>query len=233
MCNRGMIYAVILSLTTLGGTCVFADIVITPTHILGASSDFTTGADRSAIHTIDGSGLTAGTPWATHSTDANGVAWMTNGTQFSPTDPLPAYIVFDLGGNYDLTGTHVWNYNESAGNDYQLLGAKDVTISVATSVGGAFTPVAFTYLGNPATQFQMATGAATYAGETYGLTANNVAAVRFDIASDWGNWYYQEAGLSEVKFIGSVHTVTPEPSTLVLVATGIIGLLCYAWRKRK
>ena len=25
----------------------------------------------------------------------------------------------------------------------------------------------------------------------------------------------------------------PEPSTLVLLATGLIGLLCYAWRKRK
>ncbi|MCD4728661.1 MAG: PEP-CTERM sorting domain-containing protein [Pirellulales bacterium] len=25
----------------------------------------------------------------------------------------------------------------------------------------------------------------------------------------------------------------PEPGTLVLLATGLIGLLCYAWRKRK
>ncbi|MBU4273117.1 MAG: PEP-CTERM sorting domain-containing protein [Planctomycetes bacterium] len=28
-------------------------------------------------------------------------------------------------------------------------------------------------------------------------------------------------------------TVIPEPSTLALLATGLIGLLCYAWRKRK
>ena len=27
--------------------------------------------------------------------------------------------------------------------------------------------------------------------------------------------------------------VVPEPSTLVLLTTGLIGLLCYAWRKRK
>jgi hypothetical protein len=28
-------------------------------------------------------------------------------------------------------------------------------------------------------------------------------------------------------------TATPEPSTLVLLASGLIGLLAYAWRKRK
>lgn len=28
-------------------------------------------------------------------------------------------------------------------------------------------------------------------------------------------------------------TVIPEPSTLVLLATGLLGLLCYAWRKQK
>ncbi len=28
-------------------------------------------------------------------------------------------------------------------------------------------------------------------------------------------------------------TVIPEPSTFVLLVTGLIGLLCYAWRKRK
>ena len=27
--------------------------------------------------------------------------------------------------------------------------------------------------------------------------------------------------------------ITPEPSTLILVATGLIALLAYAWRKRK
>ena len=28
-------------------------------------------------------------------------------------------------------------------------------------------------------------------------------------------------------------TETPEPSTMVLLATGLLGLLCYAWRRRR
>jgi hypothetical protein len=31
----------------------------------------------------------------------------------------------------------------------------------------------------------------------------------------------------------SVTSAVPEPSTIILVGTGVVGLLCYAWRKRK
>jgi hypothetical protein len=33
--------------------------------------------------------------------------------------------------------------------------------------------------------------------------------------------------------VGAVTLSTPEPSTMLLLASGLMGLLCYAWRKRK
>ena len=59
-------------------------------------------------------------------------------------------------------------------------------------------------------------------------------AVKIAYTSNWwvsGDYagYATEYGLSKVRFGAS----TPEPRTLVLLATGLLGLLAYAWRKRK
>ena len=34
-------------------------------------------------------------------------------------------------------------------------------------------------------------------------------------------------------YLSNKYMTTPEPGTLVLLATGLVGLLAYAWRKRK
>jgi hypothetical protein len=33
--------------------------------------------------------------------------------------------------------------------------------------------------------------------------------------------------------MGLSASIVPEPGTLILLVTGLLGLLCYAWRKRK
>jgi hypothetical protein len=39
--------------------------------------------------------------------------------------------------------------------------------------------------------------------------------------------------LSELSTGGTGLSIVPEPGTLVLLATGLLGLLCYAWRRRR
>ena len=46
-------------------------------------------------------------------------------------------------------------------------------------------------------------------------------------------WVASGSSGNQAAFNGFQLDVVPEPSTLVLLATGLIGLLCYAWRKRK
>ncbi len=53
-------------------------------------------------------------------------------------------------------------------------------------------------------------------------------------------WLYDENGenappspVGRLLYYGVGYTLVPEPGTLVLLATGLIGLLCCAWRKRK
>ena len=41
------------------------------------------------------------------------------------------------------------------------------------------------------------------------------------------------AEVDYVRFTKGAYAPIPEPSTIALLATGLIGLLCYAWRKRK
>ncbi len=41
------------------------------------------------------------------------------------------------------------------------------------------------------------------------------------------------AEVDYVRFTKGAYAPIPEPSTVALLATGLIGLLCYAWRKRK
>lgn len=57
-------------------------------------------------------------------------------------------------------------------------------------------------------------------------TSTGTAFVQY---GSWGGGYQSSAAFDNFTITG----VVPEPGTLVLVATGLLGLLCYAWRKRK
>ena len=201
--------------------------LITGVTIENYSSQLLSGVfSRQAIHTIDGSGLSAGQ----HTNFPDAYMWLTNGTFRTPQDPLPGpYITFDLEGNYDLDRFHVWNYNEvDAG--LSTVGVNALEISVASSEGGSFTS-----LGN--FTFAKADGSTTYAGETIDLSAytaaDNARLVRFDIVSSHGGGN-SLVGLSEVQFFGDAPRggVIPEPITMLAVGLGIAGLGRYVRRRK-
>lgn len=184
------------------------------------SSELAAGLNRGGVRAVDGSGLTGGQ----HTHLADGTMWLTHGTFQAPHDPLPAEIIFDLGASHHITWMRVWNYNEAGAIGR---GAKDVSVSVASSPGGPFVPAGSLVL-------PIATGLPDYAGAEVGFTASNVRLVRFEITSNHGG-DQSFAGLSEITFYGlpatapTVTGVTPASgptiggTTVTITGTNFTG----------
>ena len=70
-------------------------------------------------------------------------------------------------------------------------------------------------------------------GSSYQLSINGGATPE-TITAPWGSGNFNgvEVGAGNDGSIISVDSI-PEPSTITLLATGLIGLLAYAWRKRR
>lgn len=204
--------------------------VIVGVGIDSVSSELTSPPfDRTGIHIIDGMGLDEATGFHTNAPDAGGGGsnpgsmWLTNGVFSAPNDPLPAFVVFNLGANYNLDSIRVWNYNETRLAALTGRGANSVDISVSSSVGGAFIALGnFTFTqatGSETTDFSQIINIAAL------LPADNARMVRFDIISNHGG-DNSFAGLSEVRFNG---TAVPEPSAAGFLALALSGLA----RRRK
>lgn len=186
-----------------GGTSVYEEggnagpAEVTGVTIANFSSESTGVEDQTAANLINSSGLTNGQ----HGVAAVGTMWRTRGTLLNPKDPLPVHVTFDLGSAQNLTAINVWNYNGNTSSNETNRGARNVQISVASSVGGTFTAVG-------THEFAQASGLATDAGTNIAFLQSNVRMVRFDITSNWGG-SYAYTGLSEVKFFNDGLSVPP------------------------
>jgi hypothetical protein len=183
---------------------------------------------------VDGSGMSPSDPVVKSSlmiNDQNG--W---GMWASTENPKPSdeekWVLFTFANATSLQEMVIWNYNQNSdANGYPLLwqrGLKDVTITYSTGADASG-------LGGTlfAGQLNHASGADAHA-YTDDLTFAPVAdvkAVRIAYTSNWDDSTYAYNagvyGLSEVRF-----SAVPEPSSLLLITLGAIGLMAYAGRKK-
>jgi hypothetical protein len=70
-------------------------------------------------------------------------------------------------------------------------------------------------------------------GSTANYTAFESAAFFTDAATKYAGMYKSALGAGWGRIDNFAVSSVPEPSTIVLLVTGLIGLLAYAWRKRK
>jgi hypothetical protein len=207
-------------------TGAYAAVIIQPTAATASST--TTFDPRTIDKAITGAGLSA--PLATgasvpatypsHSAvgDDN---YLSLANDYTPT------LTFDLGGAYDLTNFHLWNYNEGGGFGGQLRGIATANVSVSLD-NVNYTQVGTTYT------FALAPGNTPYTGEDYALSALNVRYVRIAALTNGGGntgtSFSNATGIGEIRFVGDVTTV-PEPSTYIMMLGGLGALLLFRRRR--
>jgi hypothetical protein len=226
--------ALIVSVAVLLGASMSMATVITPTAIPYHSPDgdaYSYPAGN-VSHLIDG---------LTDTLNNRGVLY--DDTTFaSPSAPITGYAVFDLGTAQAVTQAqlfarlpgdgnieHLFPHNVSLfyyNNDTASGFTDSTAIASDPNVTVFWTGDLPDIYGNPRTPADRATIDFSAISKRYiGLRLNSSW---HDSANDWGS--DQSNACSQM---AEVNFVTPEPSAIVILATGLIGLLCYAWRKRK
>lgn len=191
------------------------------TTILQASAVWTDGASYYAPieNVINQSGL-----YANYTSEVDEFYSFVNGTGSSYSDgvintlgdtsaPTDNYY-FDLGAVYDVEALAIWNQSGTASlNTFNIFAATDSSFSNTTLLGN----------------FSIADGAQD-PGNIYTFGNTSTQYLMIDVLSNYGFSYATR--LNEVAF--GVNTApVPEPATMLLFGTGLIGLVGSRVRKKK
>lgn len=121
----------------------------------------------------------------------------------NPERPVSHWIMYDLGYEYTLDSTYIWNYNAWGNSE---MGVKDAVIDY--SLDGADWTHLRTF------RIEKASGSYKYDGAP-GPTLNNTTA-RYILVTALSNWGDTECtGLSEIRFgVSEVTSTEPDPSLI-------------------
>lgn len=233
-----------LCVSALLASTAQAELISAATISASASSNPSSGG-TSPIYAVNGSGLSG----TNHASVQSGTMWL--GYDYAGNNLSGQFLTIDLEKNYNLDSTNtlkVWNYNHSTvlnrgirmASFWYLSDDGGAVLTDTTQPAGALTQLTgVTTDAAGGVTFDMANGSdtATNFNTVSFNTPITARYIRIQVAGEVGVGNYGGGedvahgyvGLSEVQVFGTV----PEPNTLMLLATGLIGLLCYAWRKRR
>jgi len=210
--GHGVAFSTLLLLLAIAPN-VLADRITTVTATTSMGSGFGTNI----INTVNGNGLSAPTLTATHAGTSPANSWV------STQGVLTGQITFNLGGVFSVNSFSFWNQNGGGPGAAGSTGIRNVQVFYSTD------GVIFTALAGGPSSFAQVPGAVGLPPEIFSFTAVTATHFRFIVRSNYGDT--AQTGFAEVGF-NSVQAV-PEPATMLLLGSGLVGLASKVRRRRK